>query len=122
MHSEKLLERPCHELSFGEQRRAALAGLIVLEPALLLLDEPTSGLDPVSAHELLALVSESIRRTGATCIWATHDLHFLPTDADRVVLLRDGQILFDGKSSEGLSRLWLLRAGLATPQKGENAC
>ncbi len=119
---EHLLERPCHELSFGEQRRVALAGLLILEPALLLLDEPTSGLDPVAAHALRVLVEQTVQRTGATCIWATHDLSSIPTRAKRVVLLRDGKILFDGAVSEGLSRPWLLRAGLAVPQKGEEAC
>ena len=110
---DHLLERPCHQLSFGEQRRAALAGLLVLEPALLLLDEPTAGLDPVAAHELRTLVEESVRRTRAACVWATHDLHSLPSRAARVVLLRDRRLLFDGSTAEGLSKPWLIRAGLA---------
>ena len=119
---EHLLTRPCHELSFGEQRRVALAGLLVLEPELLLLDEPTSGLDPVTAHELRVLVEKTVRRTGATCIWATHDLHSVPPQVRRVVLLRDGRVIFDGDVHEGLSRSWLLRAGLAVPREGEEAC
>ena len=117
-----LLERPCHQLSFGEQRRVALAGLLVLEPSLLLLDEPTSGLDPVAAHELCLLVEQLVQRTGATCVWATHDLHSIPPQADRVVLLRDGEVVFDGSPDEGLSRPWLLRAGLTTPLPGEELC
>jgi len=96
--------------------------LLVLEPALLLLDEPTSGLDPVAAHELCTLVEQSVERTGAACVWATHDLHSVPPQVERVVLLRDGKVIFDGPSSEGLSRPWLLRAGLAIPQKGEQPC
>jgi cobalt/nickel transport system ATP-binding protein len=119
---EKLLERPCHALSFGEQRRVALAGLLVQEPALLLLDEPTSGLDPVAAHELRNLVEQLTQRTGAACIWATHDLQSVPAQAGRVVLLRDRRMVFDGESGEGLSESWLVRAGLAVPQAGENAC
>ena len=119
---DHLLERPCHELSFGEQRRAALAGLLVLEPALLLLDEPTTGLDPVAAHELRALVERAARRTGAACVWATHDLHSLPSPAKRVVLMRDRRILFDGPTAEGLSDPWLLRAGLALPEGEHDAC
>ena len=110
---DHLLERPCHELSFGEQRRVALAGLIVLEPKLLLLDEPTSGLDPVTAHELCALVKAAVYRTGTTCIWSTHDFHSAPSQAKRVILLNQGRILFDGPSEEGLSKPWLLRSGLA---------
>lgn len=110
-----LLDRPCHALSFGEQRRVALAGLLVLEPALLLLDEPTSGLDPVAAHHLRALVEASVQRTGAACIWATHDLHSVPSLAERVVLLRHGRVIFDGPVSKGLSTDWLVRAGLAIP-------
>ena len=112
---QHLLERPCHQLSFGEQRRVALAGLLVLEPSLLLLDEPTSGLDPVAAHEMRHLVEESVERTGAACIWATHDLRDVPPEAKRAILLRNGEIVFDGPSEEGLSKPWLLRSGLAVP-------
>ncbi len=119
---DHLLERPCHELSFGEQRRVALAGLLVVEPALLLLDEPTAGLDPVAAHELRTLVEESLNRTGAACVWVTHDLHSLPPQATRVALLRERRIVFDGPAAEGLSKPWLVRAGLAVPQGEERAC
>lgn len=117
LHIDHLLERACHQLSFGEQRRVALAGLLVLEPALLLLDEPTAGLDPVAAHELRKLVEESLCRTNAACVWATHDLHSLPPKATRIVLLRDQELLFDGSTEEGLSSTWLLRAGLAVSQE-----
>lgn len=117
-----LLDRPCHQLSFGEQRRVALAGLLVLEPTLLLLDEPTTGLDPVAAAELRALVDESLRRTGAACVWATHDLHSLPPQSNRVVLLRDRRVIYDGLVAEGLSQPWLCRAGLAAPQDEEEVC
>ena len=117
---DHLLARPCHQLSFGEQRRVALAGLLVLEPALLLLDEPTAGLDPVAAHELCKLVEESVRRAGAACVWATHDLHSLPPQATRVALLRDRRLIFDGPVSQGLSKPWLVRAGLALSEGEES--
>ena len=119
---DHLMERPCHELSFGEQRRVALAGLLVLEPALLLLDEPTAGLDPLAAHELRILVEESLQRVGATCIWATHDIHAVPKEAKRIVLVRERQVIFDGPTDEGLSRPWMLRANLAVPEKDESSC
>ena len=119
---EHLLKRPCHALSFGEQRRVALAGVLVLEPTLLLLDEPTAGLDPVAAHELRALVSQTVQQTGAACVWATHDLHSVPPQAKRIILLRNGRTIFDGAASEGLSQPWLVKAGLASPHSGQSAC
>ncbi len=119
---DHLWERPCHALSFGEQRRVALAGLLVVEPRLLLLDEPTAGLDPVAAHELRTLVERSARQNGAACVWATHDLQSLPAAADRVVLLRDGRIVFDGSKAAGLSQPWLVRAGLGVSKEEEDPC
>ena len=109
-----LLMRPCHALSFGEQRRVALAGLLVTEPELLLLDEPTSGLDPVAGEQLMGLIEKYAAQSGAACLWATHDLHSLPLGAQRVVLLHGGAVVFDGDLHEGLSAPWLKRAGLAT--------
>jgi len=115
---DHLLDRPCHQLSFGEQRRVALAGLLVLEPTLLLLDEPTAGLDPVAAHELRTLVEETAGRTGATLVWATHDLHALPPQATRIILLRDRRLIFDGPVRDGTSEPWLIQAGLAVSKGG----
>lgn len=117
-----LLERPCYQLSFGEQRRVALAGLLVLEPKLLLLDEPTAGLDSVAAHELAKQVRDVVGRTGAACMWATHDLSSLPKEVERVVLLSEQRVVFDGPVAEGLSRPWLARAGLAVLEKEESPC
>ncbi|MEE2785952.1 MAG: ABC transporter ATP-binding protein [Myxococcota bacterium] len=119
---ESLLERPCHALSFGEQRRVALAGLLVLEPSLLLLDEPTSGLDPVAAQELCLLVQRVVKKTGASVVWATHDFQSPPETVNRLLLLNGGRIIFDGPTSEGLTRPWLLRAGLAIAQESEKPC
>ena len=122
LHVDSLWERPCHELSFGEQRRVALAGLLVLEPALLLLDEPTAGLDPVAAHELSTLVEEVVRNSGGACVWATHDLQTLPPQATRVALLQNRTLVFDGPTQEGLSDPWLVRAGMAIPTKIAHEC
>jgi energy-coupling factor transporter ATP-binding protein EcfA2 len=116
-----LLERPCHALSFGEQRRVALAGLLIGEPELLLLDEPTAGLDPLTAAELVATIADEIHRRGVTCLWATHELHNLPSAIARTILLRDGAALFDGPSPIGLGPTWLVAAGLAAPQPDPRA-
>lgn len=107
-----LLDAPCHQLSFGEQRRVALAGVLVLEPALLLLDEPTSGLDPVAAQALTEQVRAAIAVGRSACVWATHDYAVLPQEVRRCLLLRDGELLFDGSIEVALSTHWLDRAGL----------
>ena len=119
---DHLLERPCHTLSFGEQRRAALAGLLVMKPALLLLDEPTAGLDPVASNELIRLVEELIQGTDTICVWATHDLHSIPLQANRTILLKEGRVIFDGDTKEGLSHAQLVRAGLALPKEQDSCC
>ncbi|MCH2110398.1 MAG: energy-coupling factor ABC transporter ATP-binding protein [Polyangiaceae bacterium] len=113
----QLLSRACHRLSFGEQRRVALAGLLVLEPSLLLLDEPTAGLDPVAAHELIQLVQTITKKQGTTCVWATHDLTQLPERIQRIILLRHGEILFDGPLKDGLTQPQLVDAGLAIKEE-----
>jgi energy-coupling factor transporter ATP-binding protein EcfA2 len=109
---EPLLDRPCYGLSFGEQRRVALAGLLVAEPQILLLDEPTAGLDPVAAHQLARLIAREVALRGVTCVWATHDLHQLPPEIPRALFLREGRLIFDGPVAEGLSARWLNLAGL----------
>jgi energy-coupling factor transporter ATP-binding protein EcfA2 len=106
--------RACHALSFGEQRRLALAGVLVDHPRLLLLDEPTAGLDPLAAQALSRAI-EALDPERAACLWATHDLHHLPARVRRIVLLRDGRVVFDGPREVGTSRGWLVAAGLAAP-------
>ena len=110
-----LFDRACHTLSFGEQRRVALAGVLVNCPKLLLLDEPTSGLDPLAAQTLCHAIEALDPDARPACLWATHDLHHLPSRVRRVVLLRDGRVVFDGPREVGTSRGWLVAAELAAP-------
>lgn len=88
-----LLKRPPFHLSAGEKRRVALAGILVMEPELLLLDEPTTSLDPPGQRALLEL----LRSLPQPKIIATHDVHFAAALSKRAVFLQNGRLLADGE-------------------------
>jgi energy-coupling factor transport system ATP-binding protein len=107
-------------LSEGEKRRAALAGVLIEPPALLLLDEPTAGLDP-EGRRALAVVMGALRERGRTVLLASHDLAFVASVADRVIVLgrenaTAGRVLAQGAPARVLRDDRLLEgAGLPTP-------
>ena len=88
------------QLSGGQQKRVALARAIILKPAMILYDEPTTGLDPVRADGINELINKLRRMTGVTGIVVTHDLACMRKVADRVVMLYDGAIRFEGSPQE----------------------
>jgi iron complex transport system ATP-binding protein len=97
-----LAERPLNELSAGERRRVLIARALVTTPEALVLDEPTAGLDPVARYRFM----ESIRRLaqdGTTLIVVTHHVDEIIPEIGRVVLLREGRVVFDGRTDEGLT-------------------
>ncbi len=81
-------------LSGGQKQRVALARSLMMQPKLLLCDEPTSGLDVVTINDIISLL-KSVSDMGVTMVIASHDLDFLSAFADRVILLRQGQIATD---------------------------
>ncbi len=95
-------KRPA-QLSGGQQKRVALARAIILGPSLILYDEPTTGLDPVRADGINELILKLRATTGVSGIVVTHDLTCMHKVADRVVMLHDGEICFDGTTAEVLS-------------------
>ena len=106
---------PFH-LSEGEKRRVALAGVLAMQPEVLVLDEPTAGLDPAGAA-LVRDVLQRLHRGGTTVVWISHDLELLFESVKRFLLLRQGTIFFDGPKSLLRENLELLEdAGLATPR------
>ncbi|GAB6167013.1 ATP-binding cassette domain-containing protein [Thermostilla marina] len=111
-----LLRRSIDGLSFGEQRRAALAGVLAMQPEILLLDEVTAGLDPRGEIEILRLLVSLSRRCGMTLVLATHSIDTVPLVADVVAVLHDGRFQAAGTPAEILGRVDLLeRAGLRPP-------
>jgi cobalt/nickel transport system ATP-binding protein len=98
-----LRSRPVHRLSFGEQKRVAIAGVLAMNPLLLLVDEPTAGLDPLGEREVLSLLRRLNQQQGITIVLATHAVDLLPLVADRLCLLRDGRMLKAGPVTDVFS-------------------
>jgi len=86
----ELADRPTHALSYGEKKRACIAGVLAMQPQVLILDEPTSGLDRPSSRELLVLL-DALHGQGITLIVATHDVDFAYAWADDICVLETGR-------------------------------
>jgi cobalt/nickel transport system ATP-binding protein len=91
--------RPPHHLSGGEKKRAAIAGILAMEPEVMILDEPTSNLDPASSEEIMEMLNE-LNLGRKTMIISTHDVDLAYRWADDVVLMKDGGVLRRGTGQE----------------------
>ena len=105
----ELRDRPIEALSFGEKKRACLAGVLAMQPSLLLLDEPTAGLDPAGELGFLELIAAASGPGRATLLLATHAVDLVPLFADRILLLADRRIVADGPPREVFRQGELLR-------------
>lgn len=104
------------QLSGGQKRRVAIAGILAMKPDYLVLDEPTAGLDPISAKELLDLLKELQAKTGITIVMVSHNLIEVAEYADRVVVMSDGSKILDGATKDILCQVGKLeQAGLLAP-------
>ena len=83
------------DLSGGEKRRVALAGVLAMKPQILVMDEPTAGLDPRGKREILSLVSSLNREQSITVVMVSHDMNEVYENAERIIVFRDGQIVYD---------------------------
>ncbi|MBU3932224.1 MAG: ATP-binding cassette domain-containing protein [Proteobacteria bacterium] len=92
--------RAIHHLSFGEQKRVSLAGVMAMRPSVLILDEPTAGLDPAGEAQMMQLLKKLNREEGLTVILATHSVDMLPLFANRIYVLDHGRVLQEGPSEE----------------------
>jgi len=102
-----LRDKPTHALSFGQKKRVAIAGVLVMEPEALILDEPTAGLDPQGVSDLLELLTSLRDSQGMTILMATHDMDVVPLCCDYAYLLGG---LAQGTPEELFTKAELLRA------------
>ena len=93
---EKFAERSPFELSGGEKRRAAIAGVIAMEPKILVLDEPTAGLDPQGREDILELINKLKKEVSPTIIIVSHNMDEIAKMADHIIVLSEGYIIYDG--------------------------
>lgn len=111
------------ELSGGQRRRVAIAGILALKPKYLILDEPTAGLDPLAKENLLKEIFGAIKKSGVTIILVSHNMEDIARFANRVVVLAQGKILFVGTPRELFSQDEILnRAGLEPPAVTQILC
>lgn len=113
---EKLFDDSPLELSGGQKRRVAIAGVMAMVPQVLILDEPTAGLDPAGCADILENIAAYRRETGATILLVTHDMNVAAQMADRIIVISGGRIAMDGTPDEVFSRAAeLRRLGLDIP-------
>lgn len=93
-------QRSLHQLSYGQKKRVAIAGVLAMQPEIIILDEPTAGLDPRTAVALMRLLKSLQNKQGLSIILATHDVDMVPVYCDRVYIMQEGHILSEGTPSE----------------------
>ena len=102
--TEDYLDKSPFDLSGGEKRRVAIAGILSMKPKVLILDEPTAGLDPVGKNNLLQLIKDYNKKTGSTIIFVSHNMDDVAIVADRVIVMNKGKVELSGAIEEVYSQ------------------
>lgn len=114
---ESLYYQSPFDLSGGQKRRVAIAGVLAMEPEYLILDEPTAGLDPKGRDEILALIAALAREQKKTVLLVSHSMDDVADYADRLLVMNDGRLVMDDSPRAVFARYKELeRIGLAAPQ------
>ena len=114
---EGLLSKSPFELSGGQKRRVAIAGVIAMEPRVLILDEPSAGLDPAGRRSLLENIRAYHRQKGTTVVMVSHSMDEVAENVDRIIVLADAGVVMSGTPHEVFSRAEeLVAVGLNVPQ------
>ncbi len=114
---EKYYQSSPFELSGGQKRRAAIAGVLAMQPKVLILDEPTAGLDPKGRDEILEQIAYLHKETGITVILVSHSMEDIARYADRIIVMNQGQVMYNSTPKEVFAHYKELEeVGLAAPQ------
>ena len=114
---EELFYQPPFDLSGGQKRRVAIAGVLAMHPDVLILDEPTAGLDPAGRDEILELLAQMQRDLGITIILVSHSMEDVAKYVDRLFVMNDGELMLEGAPKDVFRHYKELEAvGLAAPQ------
>ena len=114
---EKWLEKSPFELSGGQKRRVAIAGILAMKPKVLVLDEPTAGLDPIGRKKLLTRIRKMHDEYGITIVLVSHDMEDVAQCAKRVVVMNEGEVFADGTPIDVFSKYENLeKIGVTAPQ------
>lgn len=105
------------DLSGGQKRRVAIAGVLAMKPEVLILDEPTAGLDPKGRDEILSTIKKLQKETGITIILVSHSMEDVAEYVDRIIVMNKGKVMFDDTPKEVFKHYEALEeVGLAAPQ------
>jgi len=114
---EKYYDQSPFELSGGQKRRAAIAGVLAMHPRVLILDEPTAGLDPRGRDDILNQIARLHQQSEMTVILVSHSMEDIAKYVERIIVMNKSSVLYDGKPKEVFSHYQELEAvGLAAPQ------
>src|SRR3990172_6651763 len=102
-------EKPPHFLSLGQKKRVALAGVLAMQPEVIIMDEPTSNLDPRATSEILHLLLQLNKEAGITLLLATHDVDMVPLFANKLYILSKGKLVSSGDPKELFSNTEMIR-------------
>ena len=115
--TEAMLDKSPFELSGGQKRRVAIAGVIAMEPKVLVLDEPTAGLDPRGRNDILARIQDYHRAKNASVVLVSHSMEEIARNVDRIVVLSDSHVFMEGTPRQVFARAdELEQVGLDIPQ------
>lgn len=105
-----LKDKPTHCLSFGQKKRVAIAGVLAMEPEVLILDEPTAGLDPSGVSDILKLLKKIQEELGKSIVISTHDIDIVPLYCDYAYVMNEGKMLLKGTPKEIFSEKDTIRS------------